>query len=399
VTATIELVRDGERVQTRGDDTACHLCGAATWSYVELGDVPALCNEFHSTAGAAQAAARGQVELSLCAACGLIANTAFDETRFSYTPEYDNALERSATFRRYTDELAARLVERYVPTHGEVVEIGCGSGHFLTTLAELGDNCARGFDPSYDARRGRIPRRGTVEITNEPYRAELGAAADLVVCRHVLEHFDDPAALVRSVGDALGDGVAYFEVPDATFMLDEFAFWDVIHEHRSYFGGPTLRWLFETAGLEVLDTGRSFGGQFLWIEARRAPSPITPQRPDTTNLPAAMSRFARSFHQRVAQWRLELAAVDPGRVAVWGMGAKGVMFLNLVDPTGRIAGAVDINPTKHGRFVPGTGQRVIGPDKLAVLDPEMVVVMNPVYRAEIEQLLTRDGLTPRVRIP
>ena len=79
---------------------------------------------------------------------------------------------------------------------------------------------------------------------------------------------------------------------------------------------------------------------------------------------------------------------------IWGAGAKGVMFLNLLQVT---AGAgmdwvVDINPRKHGHFVPLMGQRIVGPDRLLQDPPDLVIVMNPEYEREIRSMIDDIGI-------
>jgi len=70
-------------------------------------------------------------------------------------------------------------------------------------------------------------------------------------------------------------------------------------------------------------------------------------------------------------------------VAVWGMGSKGVTFLNTVPGAASIETVVDINPRKQGHHVAGTGQRILTPEQLAELGADVVIAMNPLYREEI----------------
>ena len=48
---------------------------------------------------------------------------------------------------------------------------------------------------------------------------------------------------------------------------------------------------------------------------------------------------------------------------------------------------IDINPHKQGRYVPGTGQKVISPRELAAIRPQIVIAMNPLYTVEIERMI------------
>ena len=68
---------------------------------------------------------------------------------------------------------------------------------------------------------------------------------------------------------------------------------------------------------------------------------------------------------------------------MWGAGSKGVTFLNAVRDEG-IEYVIDLNSHKHGRYIPGTGQRVVPPAFLQEYRPDVVLVMNPIYHNEIQ---------------
>ena len=53
---------------------------------------------------------------------------------------------------------------------------------------------------------------------------------------------------------------------------------------------------------------------------------------------------------------------------------------------------VDINPHKQGKFLPATGHPVISPEQLKVYEPGVVVVMNSIYLAEVQEQFDRRGI-------
>ncbi len=85
-----------------------------------------------------------------------------------------------------------------------------------------------------------------------------------------------------------------------------------------------------------------------------------------------------------------------GKVAIWGAGSKGVTFLNLMGADADLCVPVDINPQKHGLHVAGTGHRVAAPDELRGAGIQLVLVMNPVYAAEIAEMVRQLGITAEV---
>ena len=359
----------------------CPVCDAPLRPFLELGAAPVYCNVLHPTAAAAVAAPTGAIELALCARCGLIRNVAFDPELVRYSPAYENSLHFSPAFNAWAEALARRLVERY-DLHGkDVVDIGCGKGDFLALLCDGNGNRGRGYDPSYEGELTHV-NGAQLSFARELFtREHAREPADLIACRHVIEHLEAPRELLSAL-----EGTAatlYFEMPDGGYLLRELAVWDVIYEHVSHFTAPALRRLFADHGFGAIEVGTAFGGQYLFIEAGRgvAPAPTEPAE----RLPALADAFAGAYDAKVRAWTRRLTEYRrAGRsVALWGAGSKGVTFLNVVGGGEGIEHVIDVNDRKHGRHVPGTGQLVRGPDALGTLRPDVVLVMNRLYVDEI----------------
>jgi hypothetical protein len=58
--------------------------------------------------------------------------------------------------------------------------------------------------------------------------------------------------------------------------------------------------------------------------------------------------------------------------------------------------AVDINPREQGNYIPGTGQQIVSPNFLKKHRPHVIIVMNPIYKHEIQQTIKKLGLTARL---
>ncbi|MGQ0571677.1 MAG: methyltransferase, partial [Armatimonadota bacterium] len=100
--------------------------------------------------------------------------------------------------------------------------------------------------------------------------------------------------------------------------------------------------------------------------------------------------------RKIEAWRGELTRAERAgqRIVIWGAGSKGVGFLNMLGVESAIDAVVDVNPRKHGMHVAGTGQRIIAPESLRDVRPDVVVVMNPIYETEIRDQIVRLGLAP-----
>lgn len=387
----------------RGSTSICPVCDSTRIArLVEISQVPIHCNLLWPTRERAIQAPRADIRLGFCEDCGHIFNLAFKPELMEYSQAYDNTLHFSHRFQRYARALAARLIERYNLRGKDIIEIGCGSGEFLTLLCELGDNHGVGFDPAHPP--GLNSEAGTERVTfiRDFYsERHAGYKADLICCRHVLEHIHDPTdflgMLRRTIGERLSM-VVFFEVPSALFTVRDLAIWDIIYEHCSYFSPGSLARAFASCGFDVREVSETYEGQFLTIEASpsegSAGFACEPTH-DVAEMADHIAAFVARHRTKIGNWQHHLERIGQAgkRMVVWGAGSKGVTFLNMLKIQDQIGYVVDINPRKQGMYIAGTGQRIVPPAFLRDYRPSVVVVMNPAYRDEIQQLTKTLGLT------
>ena len=96
----------------------------------------------------------------------------------------------------------------------------------------------------------------------------------------------------------------------------------------------------------------------------------------------------------IQHWQKHLKELcSLGKVAIWGAGAKGVTFANLLDPHSKLIDCiVDLNPNKQGRFVPGTGHPIVSYRDLPKRNVATAILMNPNYREENQEYLKKAGI-------
>lgn len=380
------------------DRPPCPCCGASTIEAVRgLAPVPVHSVTIHHSAEEARSVASGKIALSFCHRCGFLFNAAFDATLQDYSRGYVSTQAHSGVFDVFHHRLARDLVERHQLRGGRIVEIGCGQGEFLRLLCEIADADGVGFDPAYVPKPEPTPR---LRFVPEPYSGGHPlATADLVCCKMTLEHISRTAEFIGQVRRAMGErGIVFFQVPDVTRILDEVAFWDVYYEHCSYFDAGSLAHLFERSGFEVLRVWSDYGGQYLMIEARPSPPAAGAPPSHRRELAWQVHDFAEALPGRLSGWRDDLSRrLRLGeRTALWGGGSKAVAFLTTLKLRDEIGLVVDINAEKHGTFLPGTGHPVAAPEALRAFRPDRVVVMNPLYRGEVADLLASLGIATEV---
>jgi O-antigen/teichoic acid export membrane protein/SAM-dependent methyltransferase len=347
---------------------------------------------------------RRDLELAYCGACGFVFNRAFDEAVMTYSPKFEESQHFSGTFNSFAKGLACEIARRCTLTGKHVLEIGCGKGEFLRELCRVGGATGLGIDPGYRADEGRDNGSSNVQFIVDFFEPHKHLSADVILCRHTLEHISSVAHFVRSIRDMAGvrdDSWIIFETPDAKRVLGEGAFWDIYYEHCSYFSPGAHARLFRNAGFEVTDLALAYNEQYIVQYARPAPTRTKPRLPLEQDL-AEMHALAAAFPDRVRnvqnEWRerLRSAWAEGRRVVLWGGSSKAVSFLTTLGLKDEVSAVVDINPYKQGKYMPGTGHRVIAPRALVGERPDLVVVMNPIYVDEITSGLRALGLEPDI---
>ncbi|MBW2508200.1 MAG: methyltransferase domain-containing protein [Deltaproteobacteria bacterium] len=346
---------------------------------------------------------KGELELAFCERCGFIQNNLFDPDLLDYTQDYEESQGFSPTFEAFAQGLVDRLIERYGIRNKKVFEVGCGKGDFLSLVCRSGDNVGLGIDPGY--REGRLSEDVDAKVIQafftEPAPELTG---DLICCRHTLEHIQPVGAfvdLIRRSAEQTDGSVVFFEVPDTARILAEGAFWDVYYEHCSYFTLGSLGRLFRDHGFELFSLRTGYDDQYLLLEAgvRRGPSQdALPSESDLDDVRVGVESFVSATKAVMTSWehRLEEAKAAGKKVVIWGASSKGVAFLTSLRNGDVVEYAVDINPYKQGRFLPGAGQEIVGPERLETYRPDLVITMNPIYLEEIRSDLARRGLTPEL---
>jgi len=384
----------------------CPDCGAqGTEIFYELKEVPVHSVLLMPDRQTALSYPKGDIALAFCRHCGSISNAAFDPMVHEYSSRYEETQGFSPTFNAFARRQALSLIERY-DLHGkDIIEIGCGKGEFLTLLCELGDNRGIGFDPAYVNERDHSAVRDRITFIQDFYSEKYAdCRGDFVCCKMTLEHIQNTAAFVEMVRRSMGprpETVVFFQVPDAVRILRENAFWDIYYEHCSYFSIGTLGRLFRRCGFVVTGLWKDYEDQYLMIEARPGAEPDAasfPVEESLEDLSLDIARFSENCGRTIRAWKQKLESIRRSghRAVLWGGGSKGVAFLTTLGVDEEIGYVVDINPFKHGTYMAGTGHEIVSPDFLRTYRPDVVIVMNPVYREEIRQSCAGMELNPVV---
>lgn len=262
------------------------------------------------------------------------------------------------------------------------LEIGCNDGTLLSRMVELGA-AAIGVDPAEnlgaDARSRGLPVVtdffGSAWARN--FSADTGQVK-LVVANNVLAHIADIADVFSGVSSVLAeDGWLVFEVSYLLRVVQRCLFDTIYHEHLDYHSVTALlpflrRFGFSMVRVEEIDmhggsirvwarAGRHDGEDSVarLLEEERAYGLAQPQR--YQELKAKISEAGQSL-RRVIEAYSQRGIVP----FAYGVPAKATTLLHEFGLSGDHLGfAIDDSPWKQGRFLPGNGIEIKGPEAMA----------------------------------
>lgn len=355
--------------------------------------IPVFVNVLADTPEEAMSFPRGKQSLTQCTRCGFVFNRDFESEKVQYADGYHAERAHSGYYSRHMQEVID-LIEGVTPLKRKrVLEAACGTGEFLSLIAQRGATCI-GVDPSAPGIQG-----GGLELHqalfDQAYLASMTDPADVLINRHMIEHILHPLEMLRLFHKALApDGILYLETPRLDWILENRAFFDLPYEHCAYYTDDLLARLLRTAGFSTAAVKFSYSGQYFSICARKCDC-IAMEDAAPEQLAHVKSRFSETYQAyRNANKRSAVSSV-PENIYLWGASAKGVMCSNLLEHL-QIKGIIDKNPHKQGRSIPGTGCPVLAPEDISTVSTAVIFVENPVYLQEITEEARQ--IAPQARV-
>ena len=373
----------------------CRFCDAPLrHSMVDLGLSP-LCEDFIRESELRAPERYYPLEAFVCTECWLVQVDEFAGNDEIFDDDYGYFSSFSTSWLRHAARYVEAVSERFsLGPDAFVVEIASNDGYLLRNFVERGVPCL-GIDPSANvaaaARAVGVETR--VDFFTERLAREVVAgrgAADLVVANNVLAHTPHLMDFVRGVAALVAPGGrATFEFPHLLHLIEQVQFDTIYHEHFSYFSLHTVREIFRSVDMEVVDVEElpTHGGSLrLFVEHAAKGTAVA----DAVGAVLAAEDRARlrelatyeAFGRRAAKVKDEFLKLlirlkeDGARVAGYGAPGKGNTMLNYcgIKPD-LLPYTCDRSEHKHGRYTPGSRIPIFPPSRIDEERPDYIVIL------------------------
>jgi 2-polyprenyl-3-methyl-5-hydroxy-6-metoxy-1,4-benzoquinol methylase len=344
----------------------------------------------------------------VCEDCFLIQVEEFVSGREIFCGEYAYFSSYSDTWLEHAHKYAQMITRRLgLTAKSMVVELASNDGYLLKNFVEMGIPCL-GIEPADNvaavAKQKGVPTRVTY-FTQEATKqlASEGIRPDLMAANNVLAHVPDLNDFVAGIKTLLGErGVLTIEFPHAVRMIEGNQFDTIYQEHYCYFSFSTVERILAAHGLTIFDVEElSTHGGSLRIYARHSEDNSRPvenaviaMRDQEHSLGYNQLDVYLEFAERVAQTKRHLlefliqAKRAGKRIAAYGAPGKGNTLLNYCGIREDFLDyAVDRNPYKHFKFLPGTHIPVLPPEKIQETRPDYILILPWNLKDEIMRQL------------
>ena len=331
----------------------CRSCNASVEFLLDFGNQP-IVNNLQVEPGVVP---KFPIEVGGCSYCGLVQIlNPIDPAEF-----YTNYANASSVKREPHLEKLIEKLESLLPKNAKIIDVGCNDGKFLSRLRESGFNDLHGLEPTKNMSERAINAGFGVfnsyldSAKSREIVAETGLF-DCVTLRQVLEHIENLSDFGVALRNLLRpNGLLVIEVPDAQshFDLPDFALWE---EHINDFSLGSLKHFLRQHGLEVIDSYKTqFSGVCLTVLSRLVDTRSVDVEP-VSQIVDSFRKWAKCFDPFRSQVQAELQyfASRDLPIALYGVGSRSSFFLNVTRSMGNISFAIDDDPAKQGKYLPGT---------------------------------------------
>ena len=346
----------------------------------------------------------GPLRVLVCKKCWLAQTEDYAGAEELFAADYAYFSSLSSTWLAHAERYVADMTARFnLDSSSRVIEVAANDGYLLQYVRARGIPCL-GIEPT--ASTASVARARGIDIVEDFFGVRLAEklvcedqSADLMVANNVLAHVPDINNFLAGFARLLKPtGVATFEFPHLMKLVQENQFDTIYHEHFSYLSLTVALNIFEHNGLMVFDVDElpTHGGS-LRLFAQRKDSGAWSATPQVVAMLARenIEQMTTDGYYSAFQARADRAKNDfllflveakraGKRIAAYGAAAKGNTLLNYAGVhQDLLPWVADRNPTKQGKYLPGSRISIVTEERIREERPDYVVILPWNLRAEV----------------
>jgi len=359
----------------------CRLCSGKFYpKSIKLKDTPPA-NELYTSREIARNAERFPLEVVMCSNCKHV------QLKHIVNPNrlFDNYVYKSGTSNFFVEhfEKLADYISQNHPVQSYVLEVGSNDGILLSSL-EKRNIKSIGVEPSEFLAKDCVAKKQVVynsyfdEGTVNKIITEHGKAS-IVLGNNVFAHIEDLRKAFNNVSNILdSNGLFIFEVAHFRYILEDGIFDTIYHEHMSYHTAVAMDKFANDIGFKLFNIEKisSHGGSLRFFLSKDKEQKVNLSVQEiideekslgleNENVMEVIENKIQSIKVSVKDLVYDLSTSKMKKFIGYGAPAKVVTFLAEMELENlEIIGIVDDNLNKQGKYLPGSGYKIVSSDQM-----------------------------------
>ena len=304
------------------------------------------------------------------------------QTNYSYTSD------NSPVSQKHFKDIALKIIKKFkINKTKSVIEIGSNDGTFLKLIKDNSNSKVLGVDPS--AVMCKLANKKKINSINIFFNQSNSNKIqkkydkfDILYGANVFNHVDDPIDFLAGCKNVVKkNGIIILEVPDLDSLFKNVGFDTIYHEHRNYFSRKSIITVFRKINLNILkidNINYMAGSLRVYAINQKSENKLE----NKNNFYKLKSNFI-NFKNRIFLVRKKILEFinkyNKQKKIIVGLGAatKGNTLLNFCEITyNQITCVLDNSPHKIGKYMPGSGIKIIDEKKFKKYDAAIILPWN-----------------------
>jgi len=343
------------------------------------------------------------LDLFKCKSCDLVQLSKIANLKDMYGPEYGYKTSVSKLMVNHLREKFVRIKKlNILKKNSNILDIGSNDGTFLNFFANKEkylnlygiDPSASAFLQDYNNKIKIIVDFFNKKTAKKFFKDKKNIKFSLIASFAMFYDVEDPNSFSKNISNILDrNGVWVLEFSYFPLLLKNLTYDQICHEHVVYYTLNTFNKIAKKNNLKIIDfsINEINGGSIEVICAKKNSKHKSKNEKINKVLNEEKSITQRDydrFNLRVetSKNNLLLFLKNQKKKDIIGYGAstKGNVILNYCGVTNKnISYICDANPSKFGKFTPGSHINIISKDRMRKINPKYLLVLIWSFRKEV----------------
>lgn len=334
-----------------------------------------------------------------CTKCKLIQLSKIPGLKDMYGPKYGYKTSISGLMIDHLKKKFNRIGElKILKKNGNILDIGSNDGTFLNFFKKKDNIKLTGIDPSAVAFLKSYDKK--IKIINDFFNKEsiknyfINKKFSVITSFAMFYDVEDPNAFCKNIHKLLDkNGIWVLEFSYFPLLLKNLTYDQICHEHVMYYTLNTFNEIIKKNSLKIIDFSlNEINGGSIEVICTKKNSSLKVKTQKLLNTISKEKKIDKKdydkFNLRIQtskkNLQLFLSNIKKTEIIGYGASTKGNVILNYCGISNKnIPYICDANPTKLGKFTPGSHISIISKKKMRRINPKYLLILIWSFRSEV----------------